>query len=335
MKQRYDVFAIGHAIVDTEVRVEDAVVERYGLARGVMTLVSAESQAALLAGLDGRPQHHAAGGSAANTLVGLTQLGGSACFAGKVGADEQGGVFRASLANVGVDFATGATADDATGSCLILVTPDGERTMQTHLGASAQLGNGDIDPDRVAASSIAYVEGYLFGSPSGLEAAQRVMAAASDAGATVALTLSDPAMTTHFLHEFKPAASRYADVLFCNEHEAEIYAGGGSREERLEAVAQDAPLVFMTCGADGAMVWDRGTIARIPGHVVPVVDTTGAGDAFAAGALYGLTRGMSAADAARIGAFISARIVSLMGPRLPGPPGAGVEAMLAGAHPLG
>ena len=161
------------------------------------------------------------------------------------------------------------------------------------------------------------------------------MASASDAGATVALTLSDPAMTTHFLDEFKAAASRYADVLFCNEHEAEIYAGGGSREERLEAVAQDAPLVFMTCGADGAMVWDHGAVARITGHAVPVIDTTGAGDAFAAGVLYGLTRGMSAADAARIGTFISARIVTLMGPRLPGPPGASVEAMLAGAHPLG
>ena len=257
MRQRYDVFGIGHAIVDTEVQVEDAVVERRGLARGMMTLVSAESQAALLAGLDGRPQHHAAGGSAANTLVGLAQLGGSACFVGKIGADEQGGVFRASLADAGVDFATGATADEPTGSCLILVTPDGERTMQTHLGASALLGNGDVDPARIAASGIVYVEGYVFGAPQGPEIAQRVMAAASDAGATVALTLSDPAMTTHFLDEFKAAASRYADVLFCNEHEAEIYAGGGSREERLEAVAQDAPLVFMTCGGDGAMVWDR------------------------------------------------------------------------------
>ncbi len=333
--QQYDVYGIGHAIVDTEALVDDAMLERYGLDKGLMTLISAETQAMLLAGLDGRPLHHAAGGSAANTMVGVAQLGGRACYTGRVGADERGDIYRASLAKVGVDFNTPPPSDEATGSCLVLVTPDGERTMQTSLGASAHLRALDVDSALVAASGIAYIEGYLFSSQAGRETAEHAVTVALNASTPVALSLSDPAIAAHFIEPLRRAASCYANVLFCNEREAEIYSGGGSREESLQAVGEHAPIAFMTCGADGAMVCDHGAVTKVPGHAVTVVDTTGAGDAFAAGALYGLARGMSAADAARIGVFISARIVAQLGPRLLSPPDTAIAAMLAGARPFG
>ncbi len=334
MVERYDVYGVGHAIIDTEAIVEDSVLGDYGVDKGLMTLVSAERQAMLLAGLGGRPLHHAAGGSAANTMAGVAQLGGRACYIGKIGADERGSAYRASMIDAGVDFDAATIDGEPTSSCLILVTPDGERTMLTNLAASLHLDSRDVDQARVAACSVAYVEGYLFGSPSAREAAESVMAAASGAGARTALSLSDPAITMAFLEPLRLAASRYADILFCNEREAEVYAGGGSREERLRIVGEHVPLVFMTCGADGVLVCEDGSITRAPGHAVRVVDTTGAGDAFAAGALYGLTRGMSAADAARIGVFVSAKIVGQLGPRLLSPPDTTVEAMLAGASPF-
>ena len=335
MAYRYDVYGVGHAIVDTEAQVKDLLLTSHGVDKGIMTLVSTDTQTRLLGGLDGRPLHNAAGGSAANTMVGVAQLGGRAFFVGKIGDDMQGALYRESMAEAGVDFEVDPVEGEATGSCLILVTPDGERSMQTSLGASSRLASADIDTDRLAASGIAYVEGYLFGSPTGAEAAELTMRTAAAADVKVSLSLSDPAMATHFLNSFKQAAKRYVDILFCNEHEAEIYAGGGSREERLHAAGEDAPLVFMTCGDDGAMVYDSGSITKVKGHAVPVVDTTGAGDAFAAGALFGLTQGMSPVDAARLGSFTSARIVTQLGPRLTEPLRHTIDSILEGAHPLG
>ena len=336
MTHRYDVYGVGNAIVDTEAQVDDAVIDGHGLQKGTMKLVSSEQQAGMLAGLDGRPLHRAPGGSAANTMVGVAHLGGRAYFAGKVGADAPGRAYREGLAEVGVDFDTAPVDGEDTGACLVLVTPDGERTMQTSLGAAARLAGADVDAEAVAASRFAYVEGYLFSGPDTLEAAERTMAAGAASDATlVAVSLSDPAMVTYFIDPIREAVARYADVLFCNEQEAALFAGGGSREELVRAMGEQARLVFMTCGGDGALVCDGGEVAHVPGHAVPVVDTTGAGDAFAAGALVGLSRGMSPADAARIGSFVAASVVARMGPRLDGPPAATVEEMIAGARPLG
>jgi sugar/nucleoside kinase (ribokinase family) len=330
---RYDVYGIGNAIVDTEVLVEDLVLGTHGLKKGVMTLVSEDVQGALLDGLADYAQHGAAGGSAANTVVGVAQFGGKPFFTGKVGGDMRGALYRKSMAEVGVEFDVAATNGAPTGSCLVLVTPDGERTMQTSLGASAGLVADDVDVERIGQSQLIYVEGYLFGSPTAGAAAVHSMEAAKSAGVKISLTLSDPGMAEHFIDDFRRVTKEYVDILFCNEHEARIYADGGNRQEIIKAVGQDCGQVFMTCGGDGSMVYDHGAIMEVPGYSVPVVDTTGAGDVYAAGVLYGLTSGKTVTDAGRLGSFASARIVTQMGPRLQVRLGDRIAAILADAMP--
>jgi sugar/nucleoside kinase (ribokinase family) len=332
-QQRFDVYGIGNAIVDTEVRVEDLLIASHGLRKGYMSLVSADSQAELLAGLDGYARRAAAGGSAANTMVGVAQFGGTAFFTAKVGTDMDGALYRESMAEAGVGFDVDGHDGAPTGTCLVLVTPDGERTMQTSLGASADLTPADVDPARITRAQLLYVEGYLFGSPTGTEAAWTAMRAAKEAGVGVALSLSDPGMVEAFGEQFRTAVREYADIVFCNEHEARIYAGADSREAALTGVAADAAMVFMTTGADGCVVQAGAQVEAVAGHAVQVVDTTGAGDVFAAGVLYGLTHAHSPADAARLGVFASARIVTHFGPRLEAPLAEAVSAILAGAKP--
>jgi sugar/nucleoside kinase (ribokinase family) len=331
--KRYDVFGIGNAIVDTEVQVEDLLLTTHGLQKGIMTLVSADDQATLLDGLDGYERHGAAGGSAANTMVGVAQYGGTAFFSGKIGDDMSGALYRESMAEVGVEFDVEPTNGAPTGTCLILVTPDGERTMQTSLGAAADIDAPDVDLDRIAASKFAYVEGYLFGSPTGSKAAIAAMEAAKKANVTVSLTLSDPGMAEFFIEQFRSATREYVDLLFCNQFEAMIYAGVQDRDEALTILGKDAPRVFMTCGGDGSLVYDNGEITRVPGYSVPVVDTTGAGDIYAAGVLYGLANGMDNATSGKLGSFASARIVSQMGPRLSERLGNHISVILGSAQP--
>jgi len=333
VEKRYDVFGIGNAIVDTEILVEDLLLSSHGLQKGIMTLVSPEDQAALLDGLSSYEQHAAAGGSAANTMVGLAQYGGSAFFSGKIGNDMSGALYRESMAAVGVEFDVEPTNGAPTGTCLVLVTPDGERTMQTSLGAAADIDVPDVDVDRIAASRFVYVEGYLFGSPTGSKAAIATMDAAKKAGVGVSLTLSDPGMAEHFIEQFKNATREYVDLLFCNQFEAMIYAGVQDREEALKVLGQDSPRVFMTCRGDGSLVYDNGEITHVAGYSVPVVDTTGAGDIYASGVLYGLANGMDNAASGQLGSFASARIVSRMGPRLSDRLGDHISAILGGTLP--
>ncbi|MDA1175402.1 MAG: adenosine kinase, partial [Chloroflexi bacterium] len=254
-------------------------------------------------------------------------------FSGKIGDDMSGALYRESMAEVGVDFDVEPANGAPTGTCLVLVTPDGERTMQTSLGAAAEIDVPDVDADRIAASRFVYVEGYLFGSPTGAKAAVAAMEAAKQAGVTVSLTLSDPGMAEHFIEPFRNATREYVDLLFCNQFEAMIYAGVQDREEALKMLGQDSPRVFMTCSGDGSLVYDNGEITRVPGYSVPVVDTTGAGDIYAAGVLYGLANGMDNATSGKLGSFASARIVSRMGPRLSDRLGDHISAILGGADP--
>ena len=333
MQDSYDVFGIGNAIVDTEVQVDDLLLTTHGLEKGIMTLVSTDTQLALLDGLAGYDQHGAAGGSAANTMVGLAQFGGKAFFSGKIGKDMSGALYRESMAEVGVAFDFQAADALPTGTCLILVTKDGERTMQTSLSAAAELGPNDVNAEQIAASKYVYVEGYLFGSPTGAQAAVKSMELAKEAGAIVSLTLSDPGMAEHFIEPFRDATKKYVDALFCNQFEAMIYAGTKDREVALKALGQDCSQVFMTCGGDGSMILDKGTITHVAGYKVPVVDTTGAGDIYAAGVLYGLSHDMDIASAGRLGSFASARIVSQMGPRLSERLGDHISVILDGAQP--
>jgi sugar/nucleoside kinase (ribokinase family) len=333
VQNRYDVFGIGNAIVDTEVQVDDLLLTTHSLEKGIMTLVSTETQLALLDGLAGYGQHGAAGGSAANTMVGLAQFGGSAVFSGKIGKDMSGALYRESMAEAGVEFDFQAADSLPTGTCLILVTKDGERTMQTSLSAAAELGPADVNAEQILASKYIYVEGYLFGSPTGAQAAIKSMEIAKEAGVTVSLTLSDPGLAEFFIEQFRDATKKYVDALFCNQFEAMIYAGTKDREAALKTLSQDCSQVFMTCGGDGSIIWDNGKITQVPGYQVPVVDTTGAGDIYAAGVLYGLSHDMDIASAGKLGSFASARIVSQMGPRLAERLGDHISVILDGAQP--
>ena len=395
MNARYDVYGIGSALVDTEARIDDAFLAARGFDKGIMTLASTETIAAALADLSGRETHRSAGGSAANAMAGVAQFGGRAFFAGKSGADVSAALYRASLAEAGVAFDVAVHPDEPTGVCLALITPDGERTMLTSLGASAAISPADLDPEPVRSSAVVYIEGYLIGAPEGPDAIERVMRLAAESGRRVAVSLSDPALTAHFAEPFRRIVRKYADILFCNEQEAEAYAdGGGERrlrapgedapgsdeqrprtpgenvggddgkrlmrtlgedapggdserllralgedapgdsERLLRALGEDAPVVFMTRGANGAMALDASGAVSVPGRAVPVVDTTGAGDAFAAGALYGLTHDRGAADAARLGVYASAKVVAAFGARLKEPLRHSPEAILAGADPM-
>ena len=396
MNARYDVYGIGSALVDTEARIDDAFLAARGFDKGIMTLASTETIAAALADLSGRETHRSAGGSAANAMAGVAQFGGRAFFAGKSGADVSAALYRASLAEAGVAFDVAVHPDEPTGVCLALITPDGERTMLTSLGASAAISPADLDPEPVRSSAVVYIEGYLIGAPEGPDAIERVMRLAAESGRRIAVSLSDPALTAHFAKSFRRIVREYADILFCNEQEAAAYAdgddgerrlralgedaGGGERllrapgedarggdgerlpralgedmpggdserllrglgenagdgdsERLLRALGEDAPVVFMTRGANGAMALDASGAVSVPGRAVPVVDTTGAGDAFAAGALYGLTHGMDAGDAAKLGVYASAKVVAAFGARLKEPLRHSPEAILAGADPM-
>ncbi len=331
---RHDVYGVGSVLVDTEALVDDAFLAARGFEKGIMTLAPAETLSAVLADLSGADLHRSAGGSVANTMAGVAQFGGRAFFAGKSGADMNAALYRESLAEAGVAFDLAVNSAEPTGVCLALVTPDGERTMLTSLGAAATIGPADVAPEHARSSAVVYVEGYLIGAPDGPDAIERVMRLAVESGARVALSLSDPALAAHFADPFRRLAREYVDILFCNEQEAEVYTGGGDVDGRLRALGQDAPVVFMTRGADGATALDAdGGAVHIPGRAVPVVDTTGAGDAFAAGALYGLTHSLSPADAAKLGVFASAKVVTAFGARLKEPPRQSVAAILAGASP--
>ena len=334
MADDYDVYALGNAIVDTEIAVDDDFLSANGLSKGTMTLVSDERQAALMRQLAGHTKHGAAGGSAANAVVGVAQLGGRAFFTGKIGDDENGALYRRSMAEAGVDFDVDAISSSPTGSSLILVTPDAERTMQTTLGASYHLTADDVDDGRIGRTQVLYVEGYLFGSPTTEAVVRHAMGAAASAGVRIALSLSDPSMVANFGDAIRHATRTKVDLLLCNEHEAAVYTGREPREESLRELAKDCPLVFMTCGGDGSLISDGGKVTKLSAYEVPVVDTTGAGDLYAAGVLYGLTHGLSPAESGKLGSFAAARIVAQVGPRLESPSWGPVQRILDGAHPL-
>ncbi len=334
MAYDYDVYALGNALVDTEIAVDDRFLAANGLSKGTMTLVSEQRQAALAQRLSGHVKHGAAGGSAANAVVGVVQFGGKAFFTGKIGSDDNGALYRLSMAEAGVDFDFDEVAGSPTGSSLILVTPDGERTMQTNLGASYHLSVADVDEERIGRSQVLYVEGYLFGSALTEAVVRHAMAAAASAGTRIAMSLSDPSVVANFGDAVRHAVRTKADLLLCNEHEAAIYTGRKRREESLAELAKDCPLVFMTCGGDGSLISDGGKTTKVDGYDVPVVDTTGAGDMYAAGVMYGLTHGLSPAQAGKLGSFAAARVVSQLGPRLAAPLPGPVERILGGAQPL-
>lgn len=315
MPDRLDVLGIGNAIVDVLARADDAFLVRHGMVKGTMRLIDAEEAERLYDAMG--PAIEVSGGSAANTIAGLAALKANTGFIGIVGDDQLGRVFRHDIASMGVHFPMASRDhDNPTGRCLVLVTQDGQRTMNTFLGASRLLGPDDVDEAAVARAEILYLEGYLFDPPPAKEAFYKAARLAHEKGGKVALTLSDPFCVERHREEFRVFVKDEVDLLFANEAEVMALYETGSFEDAREAVRPQVPMVALTRSEYGSVV-----VAGDETHVVPaepvsyVADTTGAGDLYAAGFLYGLGRELSLVDCARLGNLAAGEIISHIGAR--------------------
>ncbi|MGH9076183.1 MAG: adenosine kinase [Acidimicrobiales bacterium] len=309
-----EVVAVGHAIVDVLASATDEKVASLGLVKGTMTLVDGERAARIHDSLG--PTTASSGGSAANTAAALASLGARVAFVGNVGDDRLGAAFGADIRASGVEYSVPpATAGAGTGRCLVMVTPDAERTMATSLGTGGCLGPADVDAALFASCRLLYVEGYLCGLESTQAAMERALAEAVAGGAQVALSLSDPYWVDSHRAGLEWMLER-ADVVFANEAEALGMAGVSDLGEAVRVLARRCPTVVVTQGAGGAMVAGTGHVVHVGAESVdPVVDTTGAGDLFAAGYLFGHLRGLGPARSARLGARCAAEIISHYGAR--------------------
>ncbi len=314
-KAPIDVVGIGNAIVDVIAHADEAFLEKEALVKGTMALIDAERAEALYRIMG--PAIEASGGSTANTMAGIASLGGNGAFIGKVRDDLLGQVFRHDLTAQGVRFDTpAATEGPATARCLILVTPDGQRTMNTFLGACAELGPDDIDPEIVGMAQVTYLEGYLFDPPLAQKAFRNAAAIAHGAGKKVALSLSDPFCVDRHRSAFRDLVAGHVDILFANEaeicslYETDDFAAAAA------AVRGRVAIAALTRSADGSVVFANGEEHRVKAApVARVVDSTGAGDLYAAGFLYGLTRGLPLPICGAIGSLCAAEIIAHVGAR--------------------
>jgi sugar/nucleoside kinase (ribokinase family) len=313
-REHHDVLAIGNAIVDVLAHCDDRLLEELRLTKGTMALLDSH-HAGVIYGSMG-PGTEVSGGSAANTATGVASLGGRAAFVGKVGDDELGEIFTHDLRATGVTYTTPpAAAGPDTARCLVLVTPDAQRTMGTYLGVAGELSPGDVDEDLVNGALITYVEGYLVGLPSAETALTTAVKAAHRAGRRVALTLSDPMWVAAQREAFSALVSE-VDILLANEHEACELTGQSDTQAALAVLARTCPVVAVTRGQHGALVTDGTETVAVPAEpVADVVDTTGAGDLFAAGFLLGLARGRPLRDCGRLGALAAAHVLGHLGAR--------------------
>jgi len=310
-----DVVAIGNALVDVLSHETYEFLDVQELTAGAMTLIDTERAESLYAAMG--PAVEISGGSAANTLVGITSLGGSAAFVGRVADDELGTVFGHDIRAAGVDFRAKAVAGgEPSGRCLIIVTPDAQRTMNTYLGASAQLGPADIDRDLVVRAQVLYLEGYLWDEPEAKAAYRLAARAAHEGGNRVAFTLSDSFCVDRHRKEFRELVETEVDILFANEAEITSLYEVDDFDDALQQVQHHCEVAALTRSEHGAVIVARDEVHVVDAHpVASVVDTTGAGDQFAAGFLYGFTHGYDLGTAARLGTLAAAEVISHLGAR--------------------
>lgn len=309
------VTGIGNAIVDVLAHTEDDFLSRNGMAKGAMTLIEADEAERLYEQMGSGVE--CSGGSAANSMVALASLGGQASYIGKVRDDLLGQVFRREISAAGVSFSTpAATAGPATARCLVFVTPDAQRTMQTFLGASATLGPEDVDPETVAAAGITFLEGYLWDPPPAKEAFLKAAEIAHGAGRRVALTLSDPFCVDRHREEFRDLVDRHIDVLLANEAEViSLYEADGF-DEAIGRLRGRCEITAVTRGEKGSLILSASEVIEIEAdRVERVVDTTGAGDLFAGGFLFGLSQGRDLAACGRIASIAAGEIIGHFGAR--------------------
>jgi sugar/nucleoside kinase (ribokinase family) len=310
-----DVVGIGNAIVDVIAHADEPFIAAQGFAKGSMTLIDAPRAESLYAAMG--PAIESSGGSAGNTMAGIASLGGAGAYIGKVRDDQLGAVFRHDMTAIGVKFDTpAATSGPATARCLIMVTPDGQRTMGTYLGACVEFGPEELDAALIAAAQVTYLEGYLFDPPQAQAAFRKAAAIVHAAGKRVALSLSDPFCVGRHRAAFRALVQGEVDILFANEAEICSLYETEDFVEAANAVRGHVSIAALTRSEHGSVVLADGeehVVAAAP--VARIVDTTGAGDLYAAGFLFGLTRGLPLPTCGKIGSLCAAEIISHVGAR--------------------
>lgn len=315
---KYDVFAIGNALVDMEFAIDDDFLHQNNVEKGMMTLVDPARQQELLQALSQVKGRKSCGGSAANTIMALQHFGGQGFYSCKVAKDDTGDIFINDLTGAGVDTnVTDNREEGVSGKCLVMVTPDAERSMLTSLNISEKVGPEDLSEEAIQQAQYVYLEGYLVTSPTGRKAAIEARKLAEKHNVKTAITFSDPGIVAHFKEGLAEMVGEGVDLLFCNEEEAKQWVDTSDLNKAVEELEKIAKTFAITRGGDGALVYDGTTLHKIEPHDVNAIDSNGAGDMFAGAFLYGITNGFDFAKAGRLASLGSAQLVSHFGPRLP------------------
>lgn len=315
---KYDVYGIGNALVDIVTEVDQDFFEVNKVEKGLMTLVDEKRQLHLMKAIDMKRSKMSGGGSAGNTMVAINQFGGKSFYSCLVARDELGYFFLDDLKRNGVEtnISRDLIPEGHTGRCLVMTSPDAERTMNTFLGISSFLSPEHVDERAIKNSSYIYLEGYLVASPKGLAAMKEAKRIAEKNKIATALTFSDPSMVKYFSKQMEEIVGASVDLLFCNEEEAMIFTGTDTLHEAREKLRLSAKRFAITLGANGALIYDGDTFIQIEPYAVRAIDTNGAGDMFSGAFLYAITHGHSFAEAGKLASLASSRVVSQWGPRL-------------------
>jgi sugar/nucleoside kinase (ribokinase family) len=315
---KYHIYGLGAGLVDTEIEVDDAFLASANIEKGLMTLVDEARQGELMTHLSDHlvASKRASGGSAANTVIGAAHFGANTYYSCKLANDENGDFYLADLNAAKVDSQQQQRPTGITGKCLVMITPDAERTMNTFLGISETLATDNLDLEALADSEYFYVEGYVVTSPTGRAAAIAARQHAEANGVKTALSLSDPGMVQFFKDGLKEMIGDGVDLLFCNKEEALGFTATDNVEDAAEALKADAKAFVITLGADGALIFDGNKLISVAGCEVTAIDTNGAGDMFAGAFLYAITAGQSYEQAGLLASRSAAQVVSQFGPRL-------------------
>lgn len=318
MKKKYNVYGIGNALVDIEFEVTDEFLTRHEVEKGVMTLVDEETQFRMIEDINHAEAVQKPGGSAANTVYAVSQFGGKAFYSCKVADDNFGDLYLEDMKEAGIDtnFDRQQQQQGITGKCLVMITEDADRTLNTYLGITSKLSTEEVDEHAIADSEFVYLEGYLAASDTGLEAMKLAKNVAESHEVKTALTLSDPSIVEAFKERLEDVIGASVDLLFCNEEEAKKFTGTADLMEARRALKREAKRFVITQGSNGAMIFDGDTFIDIEPYEVHAIDTNGAGDMFAGAFLYGITNGMGYAASGKLASLACSKVVSQFGPRL-------------------
>jgi len=314
--EKIDVCGMGNALVDTVYNVENSFLGENSIQKGVMTLIDERRYLELQDVLKNKEVGRTSGGSAANTMIALSQLGGSGYYSCKVASDDDGDFYIRDLSSVGVKTTSGPRESGKTGRCMVMVTRDEERTMNTFLGITEQFSVKELNQNAIKRASYLYIEGYLAASPSALLAAVQASQIAKNSGVKRALTFSDPNMVKFFGEGIDAIIDQKIDLIFCNQEEAGCYADSDDLNQAIQKLKLVANSFVITLGKKGALVFDGTGVAEIAGCEVKAIDTVGAGDMFAGAFLYGMTHGRSFASSASLACRASSEVVAVYGARL-------------------